>query len=350
MKTFAVAMLVVAGMPAIIAVADSVNFDNAPVGQAPAGWTATKTGSGNAKWTIEKDDTAPSKPNVLKQSGVATYPVCFKDDTNLEDGFVEVKLKSISGREDQAGGVVWRLKDANNYYVARANALGDNVTIYDTVNGRRTERKRAKMKGASNQWHTLRGDFQGSHFTVTFDGKKALEWDDTTFKDAGKVGVWTKADSVTAFDDFSYGGTSTQAAAAEPTVVFVCEHGAAKSVIATTYFNKIAAERGLRARAAYRGVNPQADLSVGALKGLRDDGLTVPDRKPSAITQTDVANATVIFAIGCTLPSNATASGKADTWDDVPEDRGYGATRDAIKRHVERLIDDLLKKQRSQNQ
>src|SRR5256885_47515 len=140
--------------------------------------------------------------------------------------------------------------------------------------------------------------------------------------------------------------TAQRTAPAEPTVVFVCEHGAAKSVIATAYFNKIAAERGLHARAEYRGVHPQADLSVGALKGLRDDGLTIPDRKPSAITQTDVADATVIFAIGCTLPSNATASGKADTWDDVPEDKGYGATRDAIKSHVERLIDDLLKHQR----
>ena len=136
------------------------------------------------------------------------------------------------------------------------------------------------------------------------------------------------------------------AAPAEPTVVFVCEHGAAKSVIATTYFNKIAAERGLHARALYRGVNPQADLSVGTLKGLRDDGLTVPERKPSMITQTDVDAATVIFAIGCTLPSNASASGKAGNWDDVPEDKGYAATRDAIKRHVEQLIDDLLKKQR----
>jgi protein-tyrosine-phosphatase len=342
-------MLVVAVTLDIAAVADTVNFDNAPAGQAPTGWTATKTGSGNAQWTIERDDTAPSKPNVLKQSGVATYPVCFKDDTNLKDGFVEVKFKSISGREDQAGGVVWRLKDANNYYVARANALEDNVTIYDTVNGRRTERKRANVKVAPNQWHTLRADFDGSHFTVTFDGKKAIEWDDNTFKDAGKVGVWTKADSVTAFDDFSYGGMSTQPAVqAEPIVVFVCEHGAAKSVIATTYFNTIAAERGLRARAVYRGVNPQADLSVGALKGLRDDGLTVPNQKPSPITQADVDTATVMFAIGCTLPSNAARSGKADTWDDVPEDKGYGATRDAIKKHVERLIDDLLKKQRAQ--
>ncbi len=204
MKTFPVATFLVAGTLAFAAVADSVNFDNAPAGQAPPGWTATKTGSGNAKWTIERDDMAPSKPNVLKQSGVATYPVCFKDDTNLKDGFVEVKFKAISGREDQAGGVVWRLKDVNNYYVARANALEDNVTIYDTVNGRRTERKRANMKVASNQWHTLRVDFQGSHFTVTLDGKKAIDWDDETFKDAGKVGVWTKADSVTVFDDFSY--------------------------------------------------------------------------------------------------------------------------------------------------
>src|SRR5438046_9387413 len=92
---------------------------------------------------------------------------------------------------------------------------------------------------------------------------------------------------------------------AEPTVVFVCEHGAAKSVIATMYFNKIAAERGLHARATYRGVNPQADLSVGALKGLRDDGLSVPDQKPPPITQPDIEMATVMVASGCTPRSNA---------------------------------------------
>jgi len=197
--------LAVATVLAAVAAADSVNFDAGTVGQAPAGWTATRTGSGDAKWTIEKDDTAPSKPNVLKQSGVATYPVCFKNDTNLKDGFVEVKFKPISGKEDQAGGVVWRLKDANNYYVARANALEDNVTIYHTINGRRTEEKRTNMKVASNVWHTIRVDFADNHFTVTCDGKKAIEWDDDTFKEAGKVGVWTKADSLTLFDDFSYG-------------------------------------------------------------------------------------------------------------------------------------------------
>ena len=202
--TIAAALLTTA-MLVSVALADTVNFDNFKTGLPPPGWTATKTGSGTAKWTVEPDDTAPSKPNVLKQSGQATYPVCIQDDTSLKDGFVEVKFKPISGKEDQAGGLVWRVKDSNNYYIARANALEDNVTIYHTINGRRTEKKRTNTKVASNTWHTLRVDFQNKHFTVTFDGKKAIEWDDDTFKDAGHVGVWTKADSVTLFDDFSYG-------------------------------------------------------------------------------------------------------------------------------------------------
>ena len=183
---------------------ETVNFDKAAPGQSPSGWTATQTGTGQAKWSVVPDDTAPSKPNVLKQSGQATYPVCLKDDTNISDGFVEVKFKTISGREDQAGGLVWRAKDANNYYVARANALEDNVTIYYTINSRRTEKRRTNMKVAPNQWHTLRVEFQGNHFTVSLNGQHAIDWDDDTFKDAGKVGVWTKADSVTLFDDFAY--------------------------------------------------------------------------------------------------------------------------------------------------
>jgi hypothetical protein len=198
-------MVFVVTLLAAAAAAETLNFDNADVGKPPAGWTATQTGTGKAQWTVVQDPTAPSKPNVLKQSGQATYPVCLKDDTSVKDGYVEVKFKAISGREDQAGGVVWRAKDTNNYYIARANALENNVTIYHTINGRRTEKKRVSVKVASNQWHTLRADFQANHFTVSVNGQKALEWDDETFKDAGKVGVWTKADSVTEFDDFTYG-------------------------------------------------------------------------------------------------------------------------------------------------
>jgi len=106
--------LFVFALTIIAAAAEMETFDNLKTGVAPSGWTATKTGTGDAKWTVEKDDSAPSKPNVLKQSGQATYPVCLKDDANIKDGFVEVKFKPISGREDQAGGLVWRARDANN--------------------------------------------------------------------------------------------------------------------------------------------------------------------------------------------------------------------------------------------
>ena len=186
------------------AAAETVNFDKTEPGKPPAGWSCTQTGSGQAKWAVVPDDTAPSKPNVLKQSGQAAYPVCLDNDTSLKDGSIEVKFKAVSGREDQAAGLVWRARDANNYYVARANALESNVTIYHTINGRRTETKRASMKVPANQWQTLRVDVQGNHFSVSLNGQKALDWDDDTFKDAGKVGVWTKADSVTLFDDFTY--------------------------------------------------------------------------------------------------------------------------------------------------
>ncbi len=188
-----------------IAVAETVNFDDMNTGSPPPGWTATQTGSGTAKWAVEKDESALSKPNVLKQSGQATFPVCFKNDTNLKDGFVEMKFKPIAGKEDQGGGLIWRVKDANNYYVSRANALEDNVTIYHTVNGRRIAFKNFNTKVKSGVWHTLRVDFEGSKFTVTFDGNKVIEASDTTFTDSGKVGVWTKADSVILFDDFNYG-------------------------------------------------------------------------------------------------------------------------------------------------
>jgi hypothetical protein len=200
--TFVIATALLAAAPS-----QTVNFDSAAAGQPPAGWTATQTGSGHPQWAVVKDDTAPSPPNVLRQSGQATYPICLKLDSRVKDGFVEVKFKAIGGKEDEAGGLIWRAKDANNYYVARANALEDNVTIYYTVNGRRTEKQRASVKVAANRWHTLRVDFEGAHVTVTFDGQKALDWDDQTFKDAGQVGLWTKADSVTLFDDFTYSGT-----------------------------------------------------------------------------------------------------------------------------------------------
>ncbi len=201
--------LLMAGLAVGVSFAGTVNFDDFKAGPLPQGWLATKTGQGNPKWEVVVDDSAPTRPKVLKQSGEATYPICIKDDTSIKDGSVEVKFKPVSGKEDQAGGLIWRCQDADNYYIARANALEDNVTIYHTIKGKRVSFKNIDAKVAPSIWHTLRVDFVGNRFTVTFDGRKVIEVSDDTFSKAGKVGLWTKADSVTLFDDFSYGAASS---------------------------------------------------------------------------------------------------------------------------------------------
>jgi hypothetical protein len=183
----------------------TVTFDNVQPGQLPPAWLGGVTGGGQAKWAVVADPAAPSRPNVLQQSGEAKFCWCVQTNHLLQDGFVEVKFKPVSGKEDQAGGLIWRWQDGDNYYVARANALENNITIYHTIHGVRTEKGRASFEVASGQWHDLRVDFHGSHFQVTFDGRTALQWDDGTFKQAGAVGVWTKADSVTQFDNFQWG-------------------------------------------------------------------------------------------------------------------------------------------------
>ena len=185
--------------------ADVIHFDDATPGKVPVDWTATKTGQGTPKWSVEKDDAAPSKPNVLKQSGEAAYPLCVKNEVKVKDGFVEVKFKPVSGEEDQAGGVVWRYQDADNYYLARANALEGNVRIYHFKGGKRTQFKGVNLQVSSNEWHALRVEFVGSKFSVHFDGKALFDAEDATIAEAGQVGVWTKADSVTLFDDFGFG-------------------------------------------------------------------------------------------------------------------------------------------------
>ena len=164
------------------------------------------TGRGSPIWTIEADPSAPSQPNVLKQSGSGTFPWCVKKDASIADGYVEVKFKSLAGSEDQAGGVVWRWKDGDNYYVARANALEDNVSLYYTEHGRRITIKYVDAPVAKNQWHILRVEFSGKDIKVLLDGKQYIETQDDHISGIGSVGVWTKADSITAFDDFSFAG------------------------------------------------------------------------------------------------------------------------------------------------
>jgi len=151
--------------------AETVSFDREAPGALPAGWRSGITGRGSPKWSVEADTSAPSRPNVLKQSGSGTFPWCVRPDVSLADGYVEVKFKPLTGREDQAGGVVWRWKDGDNYYVARANALENNVSLYYTVNARRNTIKYVDAPVPGNVWHALRVEFSGKKIRVILDGK-----------------------------------------------------------------------------------------------------------------------------------------------------------------------------------
>ena len=199
-------LIAAATIAAAAASARTEGFDGLAVGEPPPDWTHGVTGRGAPRWTVAADPSAPSRPNVLLQSGSGTFPWCVKTGVAIADGFVEVRFKPIDGREDQAGGLIWRWQDGDNYYVARANALENNVSLYYTERGRRITIKYVEAPVAPRQWHALRVEFAGTSIKVSLDGKQYIEQEDTHITGPGAVGVWTKADSVTAFDDFTFAG------------------------------------------------------------------------------------------------------------------------------------------------
>jgi len=212
LKSIALAL----GCAATALTAATISFDDLPTQKAPAGWTITITGEGTPDWQVIADASAPTPPNILKQVGETpkpSFPLCLKNDSSIKNGFVQMKFKAVSGKIDQAAGVVWRARDKNNYYVCRANALEDNVVLYKVQDGKRKSLEIVGRKGgyvvneniAPGKWHTLRVEFAGGHAKVLFNGKLLFEVEDNAFAEAGQVGLWTKADSVTLFDDFSFG-------------------------------------------------------------------------------------------------------------------------------------------------
>ncbi len=182
------------------------NFDGDTPRQMPAKFHSAKTGGGTQEtWVVTADPSAPSKPNVVAQTSTDKtdyrFPLLISDAGSFQDLDVSVKFKAVSGSIDRAGGLVFRLKDPNNYYIVRANALENNYRLYHVVNGRRSQFAGANLKVTSGEWHELRVEAAGNKITCYYDGNKKIEATDDTFKDAGKVGLWTKADSVTYFDD-----------------------------------------------------------------------------------------------------------------------------------------------------
>jgi hypothetical protein len=183
-------------------------FDRMTAGAPPSGFSFARTGSGRpGHWVVRAAPDAPSAPNVLTQEDSDRtdnrFPVAIADSSRLRDVSVSVRCKAVSGRVDRACGIVWRYQDENNYYLTRANALEDNVCWYYVQNGRRIEVKRVSVPVASGVWHTLRADMRGDHIEVFFNDKKVIDVHDGRFSAAGRIGVWTKADSRTLFDDLT---------------------------------------------------------------------------------------------------------------------------------------------------
>jgi hypothetical protein len=187
-----------------------VTFDSFPLGKTPPGWTVAMTNRGRApQWEIRRDGSAATQPYVLAQvstdSNGERSPLAILDNMSLRDGDVSVRIKPVSGHEFQAGGLVWRYHDSNNYYLARANALENNVAVFKVQNGKFTQilpGVKHDLPGNGTGWSILKVSVRGNHFQVFLDHRRILQGTDNTFIGSGGVGLWTGADSVTYFDDF----------------------------------------------------------------------------------------------------------------------------------------------------
>jgi hypothetical protein len=194
--------------------AGTIDFEADDPGSAPAGFTVALTGPGSPpRWVVREDASSPSGARVLVQESAdptrARFPLAIREEISLADGALSVRFKAISGEVDRAAGIVWRYRDSQNYYVVRANALEGNVVLYKVEAGERSDLDPvgsglfaygAKAQLRAGAWHLLHVEVKGDLFRVFLDEAHLFDVRDETFAGPGKVGLWTKADSVTAFD------------------------------------------------------------------------------------------------------------------------------------------------------
>jgi hypothetical protein len=217
-------LLLIAVLPISAARWETVRFNHSVPGKLPADWEVAMTHAGAPPdWEIVRDESAPSPPNVLAQLSrdktAGRFPLAIWDRASLQDGELLVAFKTVDGSIDQAAGIVWRYQDSNNYYIVRANALENNVVFYKVENGVRTSIAPKGLPSRSygvkhlipsGRWNNLKVSFAGAKIAVFFNQEQLFEAEDTTFSTPGKVGLWTKADSVTYFDDFTVASKDAQ--------------------------------------------------------------------------------------------------------------------------------------------
>jgi hypothetical protein len=197
--------------------AEVIRFDSTAPGSLPAGWSVAMTHAGGPpRWEVVKDATAPHSPFVLAQlsrdATAGRFPLAVWNGADVRNGEVSVAFKAVDGSIDRAAGIVWRYRDLNNYYIVRANALENNVVLYKVEAGVRqsiaakglpSRSYGVKHEIPSGQWNVLRVVFKDNLFTVFLNGDRLFDVEDQTFSQAGKTGLWTKADSLTYFADFT---------------------------------------------------------------------------------------------------------------------------------------------------
>lgn len=186
-----------------------LSFEDVTPGEVPKGWKieGTRQTGPLATWEVAREDGAPDGKHVLvltnpNHTNRGTYNLCWTDAVTFQDGEIEVKLKGNTGKIDQGGGPIWRVKDKDNYYICRANPLENNLRLYFVKDGRRQQIATADVDIPTGKWHEVGIEHEGSHIVCSFNGKKLLEADDDTLPEAGGVGLWTKADAATSFDEF----------------------------------------------------------------------------------------------------------------------------------------------------
>lgn len=183
-------------------------FDRDEVGKPPVGWKFghTNPDDGKATWTVSKDAGAPTGPHVLAleaKSSDSVFNVALAEKTSYRDVDVRAHVRANSGKEDQGGGVIWRGRDENNYYICRINPLESNFRVYKVVNGKRQQLASTDLKTQTGKWYVVRAVMVGADITCYVDDKKLLEAKDDELKDAGMIGLWTKADASSSFDDIA---------------------------------------------------------------------------------------------------------------------------------------------------
>lgn len=208
-----IALILVSAVALAYGQTRAIDFTQDAVGQPPKGFQFGHTGKAGApgRWLVQAEGTNKYLAQLDPDRTNARFPVAVVADITAADVDLSVRFKPVSGRVDQAAGLVWRFQNEDNYYIVRANPLEENVVLYKVQNGRRTDlplRGEGRTYGKkasvpSGQWSTLRVVAAGPRFEVFLNGAKLYEVEDATFRQAGRVGVWTKADSVTYFDDLT---------------------------------------------------------------------------------------------------------------------------------------------------